>query len=172
MSRQRISYRVANEDDVEGIRKATRSAIEGIASRDYPKEVTDKWGTTSPKSVLKHKEAIREGRELTWVAEVDGLIIGFSALCPGREELRAVYISSDYERQGVGTQLLQLLEQKAEELQLPKLEMHSSTTAKPFYESHGYENLGEGTHTLSSGVSMQCYFMRKILIKKVLAKKV
>lgn len=37
---EEIYFRVATESDVPGIRKVIRSAIEGIASRDYSNDVS------------------------------------------------------------------------------------------------------------------------------------
>lgn len=99
--------------------------------------------------------------EFTYRVANEEDIVGFSAFYPEKEELRAVYVALEVARKGVGSKLLELVEDKAREMKVSKLEMHSTITAKPFYERHGYENLGEGIHTLSSGVKMKCFFMKK-----------
>ena len=158
-----IIIREAVEEDVPGIRKAIRSSIEGLAAKDYPKEVLDSWGTDTDKTREKQKALIRDGKELTWIALKDGIIVGFSAFSPQTEELRAVYIASEVARRGVGTALLEQVEARARSLGLSKLTMHSSLTAFSFYQKHGYANLGEETHTLSTGVAMRAVSMSKTL---------
>ncbi len=155
--------REASEDDVPGIRKAIRSSIEGLAAKDYPKEVLDSWGTDTEKTREKQKAAIRDGKELTWVAVKDGKIVGFSAFSPQTKELRALYVAVEVARQGVGTTLLKAVEDRAKSLGLAKLTMHSSLTAAPFYQRHGYTSLAEETHTLSTGVTMKAVAMAKTL---------
>lgn len=155
--------RIASEEDVPGIRKAVRSSIEGIAAKDYPKEVTDSWGADTPKARERQRKAICEGIEVTWVAVKDGIIVGFGAFNPKTEELRAVYVAAAAAKSGVGTALLNAIEEKARELGVSKLTMHSSLTAEPFYQKHGYQKLDEITHTLSTGVQMRAIAMTKSL---------
>jgi N-acetylglutamate synthase-like GNAT family acetyltransferase len=158
-----VEIRIATEVDVPGIRKAIRSSIEGLASNDYSAEIIQSWGADTLKAHEKQKLAIREGKELTWVAVQTGKIVGFSAFSPQTQELRAVYIAADVARQGLGTKLLERVEKKAYELCLSSLKMHSSITAVPFYKSHGYSVLGEIKHTLSTGVQMTAIEMKKNL---------
>lgn len=65
----------------------------------------------------------------------------------------------------IGQALLKTLESKALELNLKRLRLHSTVTAKNFYERNGYTNLGEGLHTKRSGKKMKCFKMEKILVR-------
>lgn len=159
-----IEIRVATENDVPGIRRAIRSSIEGLAAKDYPDDIIQSWGADTPKAQEKQKAAIREGKELTWVAVQNEKIVGFSAFSPETEELRAVYVAAEVARRGVGTKLLKYVEKHARELGLSSLKMHSSITAAPFYTYHGYSTLGEITHTLTTGAKMTAVEMRKRLV--------
>jgi len=156
-----IQIRIATEEDVPGIRKAIRSSIEGLASKDYADEIIQSWGSDTPKAQEKQKLAIKEGKELSWVAIQNGKVVGFSAFSPQTEELRAVYVSAKVARQGLGTKLLEQVEKRARELGLSSLKMHSSITAVPFYKHHGYAALNEIIHTLGTGAKMKAVEMRK-----------
>ncbi len=135
-----------------------------LAAKDYPPEVIAEWGSDqTPYAIEKHKESIRSKNELVWVAEISGKIQGFSALVPSADELRAVYVIGAAAKNGLGTALLKVLESKAIELGLRKLQMHSSVNAQKFYEKNGYKNLGKGSHLMRSGQKMACYIMEKIL---------
>jgi len=137
-----VGIRVATEDDVPDIRRVIRSAILGLAFRDYPTDVLDNWGVNSPETSAQQEEAIRESRELTWVAVAAGTIVGFSALDPERGVVRAVYVAAEAARCGVGTQLLAAVEARARALGIARLILDRSLTAVPFYRHHGYVSLG------------------------------
>jgi len=156
-----IHIRLATEDDVAAIRKVIRSAIEGLAARDYPPEVIKSWGPDTAQAREKQKEAIRTHSEITWVAIFDDQIVGFAALAPKQKKLRAVYVAAEASRLGIGSALLKCVETKAKELGLDELSMHSSLTAVPFYEHHGYAKNGETLHTLASGDQMKAVAMEK-----------
>jgi putative acetyltransferase len=160
---EKIYFRLASEADVPGIRKVIRSSVEEIAAKDYPPEVIRGWGIDSEKARFKQQAAIRDGKELTWVACAGDVIVGFSAFSPEAQELRAVYIMKAVQGTGVGAKLLELVEHKAIELKIFELTMHSSITAASFYERHGYAREGELVHTLASGVKMKVIAMRKSL---------
>lgn len=159
-----FTVRIATEADVESIRTAHRRSILEIAAKDYPPEIVAEWGSdNSPEAILQHKEAIRSGEEVVWVAEIEGKVEGFSALIPANNEVRAVYVTKRGSKRGLGKALLAALEARAKELGLNTLTLQSSITAKGFYESNGYLNLGEGAHRMRSGREMVCFFMKKDL---------
>ena len=110
---QAYKIRLAIPEDVEAIRDAHRKSIVEIAAKDYPKEVIAEWGTNrSPESISKQKDAIKDGEEITWVAEINNEVIGFAVLVPKAEELRAIYVTGKASQIGVGTSLLKALEEK------------------------------------------------------------
>jgi putative acetyltransferase len=158
-----VGIRVATEDDVPEIRRVIRSAILGLASRDYPPEVLENWGANSPAAVTRQQQAIRESRELTWVAVTGNTIVGFSALDPQQCVVRAVYVAVETARSGIGTRLLAAVEEKARALRIARLTLDSSLNAEPFYRHHGYISLGECMHVLATGVRMTAVRMEKIL---------
>lgn len=161
--------RQAIPEDVEAIHAAHRGSILEIAAKDYPPEVVAEWGTNhSAEAIEKHKQSIRLGEEIVWVAVIQGKIEGFSALVPSNNELRAVYVTGIAARTGVGSALLEVLESRAKELGLKKLVLHSSITARPFYEKKGYKNLGPSLHRMRSGREMACYSMEKDLLNFIL----
>jgi putative acetyltransferase len=157
------AIRVATEDDVTEIRRVIRSAILGLASRDYPAEVLENWGVNSAAAINRQQQAIRESRELTWVAVTANTIVGFSALDPQQCVVRAVYVAAEAARSGIGTRLLAAVEDMARALGIERLTLDSSVNAEPFYRHHGYVSLGECMHVLGTGVPMRAVRMEKIL---------
>jgi len=158
-----VAIRVATDSDVPGIRSVIRSAVNGIAFRDYPPEVLENWGANTPEASVRQRRAIQDSRELTWVAISGDAIVGFSALDPQSGEVRAVYVAAQTARRGVGTRLLLELESRARALGLSRLILDSSITAEPFYRHHGYVSVREHVHTLATGHGMRAIRMEKDL---------
>jgi putative acetyltransferase len=159
----RITIRIARIDDARGILEAHYSAVHETAGRDYSVEIRLAWAT--PVTSARVDDYLRNAlpNETTVVADVDGRIAGFGAIVEAQNELRAVYVSAEFGRQGVGSALLRELERLAKDRGCSELRLDSSLTAAPFYTDHGYEETGRGEHTLSSGAKMACVRMRKAL---------
>ena len=159
-----MKIRHAKEADAQGILEAHRSAVHEIASRDYPQDILNEWA--KPLTPDRTENYLKNSlpKETTLVAEVDGRIAGFGAIVESENELRAVYVSAQFARQGIGAALLNALETLAKKLGCPELHMDSSVTAERFYKTHGYEVLERGEHTLRSGRRMVCVKMRKSLV--------
>jgi len=159
----RIKIRPAASADAQGILESHYSAVHETARRDYPDEILDAWSTpVTPERIRAYLENALP-RETTVVAEVEGRVVGFGSIVESSNELRAVYISDTFRRKGVGSALLQELENLAKERGCKELTLDSSLTAERFYLQHGYTEMGRGDHKLSSGHQMACVRMRKIL---------
>ena len=78
--------------------------------------------------------------EFILVAEVDRVIVGWSALLGSR--ISAIYVHPQFIRQGIGSQLLRALETQAIQSQFSTLQVAASLTARPFYQCHGYQIIG------------------------------
>jgi putative acetyltransferase len=156
-----ITVRIARTEDARGILEAHHSAVHETAAADYPLEVLRAWATPiTPERIDQYsKHGLTD--ETTVVVEADGKIAGFGAIVESNNELRAVYVSAEFGRRGIGSALLQELERIAKERGCRELHMDSSLTAAPFYIDHGYEEMGLGEHTLSGGAKMACVRMRK-----------
>lgn len=164
-----LHIRVAVPGDAAELQRVHRAAVFGSGAAFYPTEVLQGWAKPcTPESIAQHAKIIEQQEEQTFVAEWDGVVAGFSVLASPSNELRAVYVDSAYQGKGIGTALLEVLEAQAGKEQLQFLEMDASLNAQSFYEAHGYRIISFGTHTLSSGVVMDCVKMRKEFDKKVI----
>lgn len=74
------------------------------------------------------------------VAELHGHIVGVGAL--HENEIHRVYVSPDYQGNGIGETLLLALEAEAETLGIQSLELQTPPDDVEFYEHLGYENTG------------------------------
>lgn len=157
-----MKVRKAKINDAKGIVEVHYDAVHNTASADYPANVLNAWhgGVTEPR-IEKIRKVIQGSDEEIFVCEHDGKIIGFSSIVPEFNELRAVYVCHEHGKKGVGAKLLNCLEDRANELNLKKLQLHSSITAKSFYRKHGFIEHSEGVHTLNNGTKMACVLMSK-----------
>lgn len=104
-----IIVRRARIEDAQGILEAHYSAVHETAAGDYPREVRDAWSmqVTAERIDQYLKRGLRN--KTTVVAEVDGEIAGFGAIAESNSELRAVYVSAMFGRQGIGSAVLREL---------------------------------------------------------------
>jgi putative acetyltransferase len=159
----RITVREILPEDARLFMEVHRSAVRGIAARDYPPDIIENWARIPITQASLENFLINPDKEIRLVGEMDGEIVGIGALVVEKTELRACYVSPNAVRKGVGTAIVREIERIAVANGLTFLQMDSSVTAEPFYKSLGYEVLEYGEHVLSSGQRMACVRMRKAL---------
>ncbi|MDB4474282.1 GNAT family N-acetyltransferase [Opitutaceae bacterium] len=59
-------------------------------------------------------------------------------------QIRAMAVDPAYQKQGLGSQILNALESVARDQGLEKVKLHARDEAVPFYQKHGYEVVGPG----------------------------
>lgn len=125
----------------------------------YSQEVVRVWAERLQPE--KYAEAI--GSNEFFVAEEDGVVVGFGELDQAGGEIAGLYVSPDVASRGVGQKLLWTLEERARACGLESLHLMSSLNAVSFYERAGFKSLGEMTKTLSPGVERASVRMFKDL---------
>jgi GNAT superfamily N-acetyltransferase len=156
--------RPATLEDVELIARVHVESILTLGAPHYPAEVIAEWG--KPRTGERYATAMRKGeRFFLAVAQADeSRALGFSSHHVSNSRHRtAVYVSGHSSRRGVGTALFQAAEQGAHAAGATELHVDASLGAVPFYLAQGFVRLGTGRHALSSGLQMDCVFMRKTL---------
>lgn len=161
-----FSVRQARPGDAQAILEAHRSAVRETAANAYNQDVLDSWAPAaiSLDRVDAFADSI-ERRDAVIIVAEDGMgeIIGFGSIVPANSELRALYVSAEHGRRGVGRAILLELEALARKAGVTELRMDSSINAASFYEANGYLAIERGEHTLQSGVRMECVRMRKTI---------
>ena len=125
------------EEDAEALIKTLRDSIREVASADYAPNVIESWApTVSVKSI----QYVRKNpeNEVRVVAELDGQIVGIGSTVVEQNQLRACYVSPEGFRKGVGTAIVETLEEIARENGVLQFELHATVTAEPFYNHLGY----------------------------------
>ena len=140
MLKKPIQIRLFQPKDAKRIIQLHYNAVHKIASKDYKPEILNDWSPPfSFERVKKFVENQSKGKEVTMVAEINRRIVGFGVIVPKENEVRAIYVSPQVKRKGIGSTLLRKLEELAKEKGIKKLRLESSVTAEKFYQKNGYK---------------------------------
>jgi len=156
-----IKIRTAKHADAGAIHAVHVRAIrEGTVSHYSPVEVEIWAGRMAPEWYIKPIAA-----NIFLVAELDsGVVAGFGELDIEEAEVKAVYVTPEHKRGGIGRRLLMCLEAIARERGLRRLTLNASLNAEPFYVACGFIPVARTTHELgATGVHIQCITMAKEL---------
>lgn len=157
-----MEIRAYRESDLTQIISLFYETVHSVNKQDYSQEQLDAW---APFDEMKLKlEAWKHSlpQNITFVAEMNGSIIGFSDMTT-KGHLDRLYVHKDYQGQGVASALVNRLEWKARELGLHEIDTEASITAKPFFERQGYQLIMEQS-VERKGVRLVNYRMSKKLM--------
>lgn len=154
----KISIRRYEAADLDTLIELFRNSVRRVASRDYTHEQVMAW---APDNIDREATASRNLSRPTWVAEIDGVIAGFTDLEP-TGHLDRLYVHSDYQRRGVASTLLTTVEAVAKEQHITRLYSEVSITARPFFERCGFRVIASQTVAVR-GQEFTNYRMEKLL---------
>jgi GNAT superfamily N-acetyltransferase len=158
------NIRGAVTGDAEAIVRTHHDAVWKTAGNHYSPDILEAWAAKlSDSSYEQVRREILDKQLVVVVAERLSRIAGFGMLVPADEEVRAVYVNPSFARQGVGTAILQHLEDLAREDKVLRLNLAASLNAERFYAKHGFEIVQRTTHRLRAGKEMACVRMTKQL---------
>jgi len=118
---------------------------------------------SSLKGELPEKQDIEDWKAMiqnggVYVYEEANQIIGFGALEIRRGYIDALYVRTDYKRQGIGPIILNQLEELAKLNGIEVVELDAAFCSETFYDKWGYERVSE-----SIGKDKKIFHMRKKL---------
>lgn len=111
--------------------------VHSVNKKDYTREQLDAWAPKGEKALKLNTWRDSLSRNLAYVAEIKGEIVGFSDMTQ-EGYLDRLFIHKDFQRQGIAAALVNTLEVEARRLGLIEIETEASITAKPFFERVGY----------------------------------
>jgi N-acetylglutamate synthase-like GNAT family acetyltransferase len=135
----RIFVRVRSYEigDTQEIVQLFCDTVREVNIRDYTQAQVDVW---APADIDIESWAESLSSKFTFVAEEGGKIAGFGEL-EANGHIDRFYCHKDFQRKGVGSQILEKIELQAKSLGIKKLFAEASLTAKPFFESKGFTAL-------------------------------
>jgi putative acetyltransferase len=128
------------EPDIEEIVSLFYETVISVNSKDYSESEIDAWAPKDEKKLKVQSWKKSLSQNITYVAKVNEKIVGFSDLTHSGH-LDRLYVHKDYQRQGIATALVDMLESAAKELNLLEIKTEASITAKPFFEKRGYKGV-------------------------------
>ncbi len=130
---KQIEIRKATDADVVALSGLIRRTIRVSNSKDYDQKSIDLLCSIfEPEQVAK-----RVVNELILLCFVGADLIGTAGL--RRNYLRSMFIEPTYQKQGLGKVLVANIEEVARQNAISEIMVHSSVTARQFYETLGYE---------------------------------
>lgn len=120
--------------DTQQIVQLFYDTVHQVNIRDYTKTQVDAWAPADIDIEIWIKSL---SSKFTFVAEEGDIIAGFGEL-EINGHIDRFYCHKDFQRKGVGTQILECLEAKAKDLGINKIFTEASITAQPFFESQRF----------------------------------
>ncbi len=145
--------RLATQEDVEQIIQVQLKSLQVIAARDYSSHELN--------ALLQSKQSPRSRFELIYVAELGEQIVGFAALDKVTNHLAGLFVDPEYTRMGIGTKLLQTIENEAQRSGIKVLWICSSLTGHAFYLANNYQEMNDFNISVD-GVAIPCIRLRKV----------
>jgi predicted N-acetyltransferase YhbS len=150
-----MKIRRATPDDAAAIHQIHTRAVLALCGEAYAPEQLATWAGYS--TVAMQQRRLQEHR--AFVAEQDGVVIGFVRWAPATSELCSIYVDPDYARQGVASRLMAQAEADALSLGVAEFWLDASLTAVPFYQATGWQTIKPMTHR-----GLACLRMTKQLV--------
>lgn len=152
----RFKIRRAIHADAEHIHLSHMRSIREICSKDYTLEQINAWTNRDFKAGL-WWQAI--DRDFIWVVEIDTIVRGFGHLAnmgEGVGEVLGFYFAPEARGFGAGVKLMNVIKDEARMMNLKKIELNSTKTAKSFYEKVGFIQSADEDSVGMCGVQIEC----------------
>jgi len=120
--------------DQQQIATFIRETIRTVNLADYSEEHVLIWSN----AISLEKLETRFHSVIQYVADIDGQVVGVGDIRIDKGEIDFLYIHKNFVGKGIGTSLLEKLEDSAKKSGLKTLRVTSSITAKPFFERRGF----------------------------------
>ncbi|HRR10059.1 MAG TPA: GNAT family N-acetyltransferase [Rhodothermales bacterium] len=153
----RISIRLMQPEDREILVRLFTGTVRIVNRRDYTPEQVLAWAPDPPD--MQRWQSIFEPPVQTFVAEIAGNIVGFGQIAPDGY-INCFYVHADFQRIGVGRNLMTCLFEKAQAWEIDRLYSDVSLTAYPFFADFGFMIVVRKTVKVR-GVAMNNFRMEK-----------
>ena len=154
-----VAIREAQAQDAEAIVDVWKRSIIELCVEDHHGDPTilNAWlGNKTPQTVLGW---LTSSENAVLVAVEGNSIVGVG-LVRRSGELQVCYVAPEATARGVGTKLLEALEQAAKQWGLPEVSLKSTATARRFYHRRGYM---EASRPIVMFGALNAYPLRKAL---------
>lgn len=152
-----LQVRKLIDSDIGACIKLFYDTIHAINTRDYSLEQVNTWAPDNIDINNQRWQLLLEN--ISFVAELNKELVGFIDMtCSGY--LDRLYVHKDYQGKGIATVLLHQVEKSAREKEISEISTEASITAKPFFESRGFDCCVEQKKSIN-GIQFINYLMKK-----------
>lgn len=160
-----MQIRRAKIEDARAIHEAHMRSIREICAPDYTKEQINAW-SGRPFDQVDREKCIRD--DFMWVVEDRGFVLGYAHLRVVKEksgmgEVMALYFAPEAKGNGLGRQMMRLIEDRSRLEGCHVLSLNSTITSLEFYKKMGFQPTGPKVDHMFRGVGIPCYPMEKNL---------
>lgn len=127
--------RLYREDDCMHLIQLFYDTVRSIDIGDYSQEKIDAW---TSKALDYNTFSSIFSQNPTVIIEQSGVIIGFGSIST-QGFIELLFVHSQWQRQGIGTAILNNMEKYAKGSGIKLITVHSSITAKQFFLQRGYQ---------------------------------
>lgn len=154
-----FNIRRAIHADAPGIIHVHVNSIRHVCGKDYTAEQIEAWAGRNFKPSL-WEQAI--DRDFIWVIEENQQVLGFghfAVMDNDNGEVLGLYFIPPAIGHGLGKRMFQEFLKVARSHHLKRITLHSTITAKTFYESLGFQQYESDTTVEMRGVAIPCHPM-------------
>ena len=134
-----------------------RDAIRFVNARDYTPAQIQRWAPDEATPDWPERLA----RSNPFVADQDGQLVGFVELEPDGH-IDYFYCHYQWQRRGIGRALYRTVENEAVRAGIRRLFTEVSVTARPFFESMGFEVTAETNHMICGAPARQFRMQKRL----------
>jgi len=147
------------ESDIPRIARLFYNTIRTVNAKDYSPEQIEAW---APEIWPDEKWAERFQEKLwVFVAEYEDMTTGFAEF-EESGHIDCFYIHHEWQRRGIGTQIIRHIVEEAQEMNLEKINVEASITALAFFKEMGFSVVREEEKEYR-GVMFPIHYMEKVL---------
>ncbi|REC95568.1 GNAT family N-acetyltransferase [Kushneria indalinina] len=157
MATDTLGIRDYRADDADITLALFQRAVREVAARDYTPAQLEAWAGGIDRTLW----AITLARQSTWLAMIDDTPAGFASLTD-RGHLDMLFVSPDYQRRGVASALLSVVEQAAQRRGITRVTTEASLAGRPFFEARGFNVVTKQTMK-RRGEVLKNFWMEKVL---------
>lgn len=151
-----IQIRPAVIDDIPEITSIFRNTITHVNSKHYSEKQITVWASGAD-NIDEWENRINKLYFI--IAEIDNAVVGFAYLKNGNY-LEGLFVHKDYQRQGVGSKLLRIMESQVMMNDFEVFKSDVSKTALPFFDNKYFNVIKKQKKNLK-GVVLENYLVEK-----------
>lgn len=133
------------------------NTIHKVNIQDYTLEEVNAWAPVKP-DLQRWKASF--SNKFVYIAEDKNQVVGFGEL-ESNGHIDRFYVHHEYIGRGVGSAIYKAIESKAKELDLSRLFVEASITAKKFFEAKGFKETAFQLAVIRN-VALKQYAMEKL----------